>query len=902
MVTFIDELIDLLLNKGDDISHSKIILPSKRAGILFKRALVKRLKDQTLYLPEIKSIEELTDEISGLLPASQVQLHFEMYDAYLKVQHVNPDSFLDFLGWSSILLGDFNEIDRYLIPTGSFFNYLGAVKDLERWGVSDEPTDLVKNYIHFWNSLSPFYEQLNDSLKSQGIGYQGMQYREAARNINDFISQDDDFYIFAGFNALNTAEQVIIQAFLEANRATIFWDIDSFFLKEHHSTVGRFINSYKKDWPYYNNNPFLKGNDHYLKPKQIKSIAVSQRIGQAKYIGQLLGNIQEHELEQTAIILGDEALLLPVLNSLPQHVKSLNVTMGLPLNQVPDATFFESLFFMHQQINGDSFYYKNLIAFLQQGHVKLLLGKAATAIQQKIEKENHIYLHYKQVLALCGESNQAASWLFTPWNDSAKTAITAATHIITAIKNVLLPKKNWLQLEYLFAFQQLFNQLQDLSKNFNHLESTKTLYYFYKELLSQETLDFKGDPYSGLQIMGVLESRVLDFKNVIITGLNEGILPAGKTQNSFIPFDLKLEYKLPTYREKDAIYSYHFFRLLQRADSVFLLYNNEATGLNRGEKSRFLLQLETQKPSFDYQQLSVNAGVSIPPRKLKNIIKTPDIMAVLHKQAQYGFSPSALTTYIRNPLDFYHRYVLGIEEIDTIEEVVAHNTLGTVVHDALENLYSTYLNKELTVAILEKIKTAVFPEVESQFVKSYNAHNFKSGKNLIIFNVAVQFVNNILDMEIDQLKNGNSLVIKKCEQKLSIALTAKGQTITLRGTVDRVDQYNGMTRIIDYKTGKVEAKELKINDWEALLNDYKKHAKAFQVLCYALMLQKTQTLPHGSQAGIISFKNLQQGFLNFQENKDSELHSGVLAKFEDHLMQLIAEIMNIDMPFIEKEV
>lgn len=901
MRTFIDELVDYLLQNHNDLKKIRVILPSKRAGTLFRRNLQQRFPDQTLILPQIASIEELTEEISGLLAASRSQLQFEMYRTYLSLQQKNPESFLDFLGWSGILLGDFNEIDRYLLPTESFFNYLGAVKDIERW-TPEEPTELIQNYVYFWNSLAPFYKELNISLKAQGLGYQGMQYRQAAINVQTFIEQHEEFYIFAGFNALNSAEQKIIQAFLAADQAEVLWDIDTYFLEEYASTVGRFIKEYRNSWSYYRNHPFIKGGDFYRSQKNIQSIAISQRVGQAKYIGQLLAAMPTENLEHTAIILGNEALLLPVLNSLPEQVESLNITMGLPLNRVPDAAFFESWFYLHQQVDKGSFYYKNLITFLQQGHTKLLLGNATDKLQHKIEAENLIYINHQQLLAFFDSEKKVASLLFQPWNDSAKTALNAVSAIIDILKNLLLPRKNWLQLEYLFAFRDLFNQLMDLTSSFDYVGSTKTLYYFYKELLSQETLDFRGDPYCGLQIMGVLESRVLDFKNVIVTGLNEGTLPAGKTQNSFIPFDLKIEYKLPTYREKDAIYSYHFFRLLQRAEQVYLLYNSESSGLNGAEKSRFLLQLENETQLHDLQDVFVNAAINIPDQHLKTVQKNPDIIQLLKKQAAYGFSPSALTTYIRNPFDFYYRYVLEIKELDSIEEVVAHNTLGTVVHEALENLYTPYLNTALNKAILGKIIKEAPYEVERQFVKSYNPDNFKTGKNLIIFNVAVQFVKNILNKELEQLSNGDELILKSCEQKLEIALAAKGVPVKLRGTVDRIDTLNGTTRIIDYKTGKVTASELKVKDWDLLLTDYKKHSKAFQVLCYALMLSKTTTLPEDTKAGIISFKNLNEGFLNFEENKDPIISVELLATFETYLMKLIDEIMDISIPFQEKEV
>lgn len=371
--------------------------------------------------------------------------------------------------------------------------------------------------------------------------------------------------------------------------------------------------------------------------------------------------------------------------------------------------------------------------------------------------------------------------------------------------------------------------MEGLSRDYHYLENLKSLHYFYRELLSKETLDFRGDPYAGLQIMGVLESRVLDFKNVIVTGLNEGTLPSGKSQGSFIPFDLKMEYKLPTYREKDAIYAYHFFRLMQRAEHIYLLYNNESSGINSAEKSRFLLQLEIERqPDHTFTEISANAPVSITTKTIKTIQKTPAMIEKLKAQAAYGFSPSALTTYIRNPIDFYYRYVLGIPELDSIEDVVAHNTLGTIVHEALEQLYLPYLHQQLTSEILKAMKASIPQAVENQFERLYNLNNVKTGKNLIIYNVALQFVENLINKEKDLLKAGNTLTVMSCEQKFTAPLQQEPFAINLRGTVDRMDIINETHRIIDYKTGNVTATELKLNDWELLITDYKNTPKRFK--------------------------------------------------------------------------
>ncbi|HEA29385.1 MAG TPA: PD-(D/E)XK nuclease family protein, partial [Leeuwenhoekiella sp.] len=637
--------------------------------------------------------------------------------------------------------------------------------------------------------------------------------------------------------------------------------------------------------------------------KKIRSIAISGTIGQAKYVGQLIANLSQEELEHTAIVLGDEALLLPLLSSLPANVKNINITMGLPLDQVPDASFFDAWLNLHQQMNKDAFICKDLLSFLTQGHSERLLGEDAALIRKKIEQKNLIYINSETLIAICINNTNAAHALFDLWNDNAAKAITASLNVIKLLKNLLIPSKNWLQLEYLFCFQEIFSQLYDLTKQYHYLDNLKSLHYFYRELLSKETLDFRGDPYAGLQIMGVLESRVLDFKNVIVTSLNEGTLPSGKSQGSFIPFDLKMEYKLPTYREKDAVYAYHFFRLMQRAENIYLLYNNESTGIHSAEKSRFLLQMEIDKqPNHRFTEISANATINITQKTPKSVEKTPAMITKLKEQAAKGFSPSALTTYIRNPIDFYYRYVLGIDELDAVEDVVAHNTLGTIVHETLEQLYVPYLNQELNTTHLKAMRATIPKTVEKQFEKLYNLENVKTGKNLIIYNVALQFVENLLKKEILELEAGNTVRVKSCEQKFTATLKSEPFLINLRGTVDRMDIVNETQRIIDYKTGNVTATELKLKDWELLTTDYKKHGKAFQVLCYALMLHKTHGLPENLEAGVISFKNLNSGFLRFQEDKNADINEDLMHKFEGFVIQLIHQILDLKSPFVEKDI
>ncbi|MEM1001500.1 MAG: PD-(D/E)XK nuclease family protein, partial [Bacteroidota bacterium] len=462
-------------------------------------------------------------------------------------------------------------------------------------------------------------------------------------------------------------------------------------------------------------------------------------------------------------------------------------------------------------------------------------------------------------------------------------------------------------LEYLFKFHTLFNKLNDLNKHYGYLKSLESLYVVYKELLNSETLDFKGEPLRGLQIMGMLESRALDFETVIITSVNEGILPGGKTPNSVIPFEIKLEYNLPTYKEKDAVYTYHFYRLLQRAKNVHLIYNTEIDTLKGGEKSRFINQLEVEAiHNIKHQVLSADVTFETP--ELKTISKNQAIVSKLMEVGQSGFSPSALTKYVRNPLEYYYQYVLGVKETETVEEYIAANTLGTILHESLETLYKPFIGKALTIEALTKSKGSISKIVDQGFIEHYGKGNYDSGKNLIAFEVAKRYLHNFIASEQQSLRQGHiiKIVALEYEDKVTIPIKGLDQTIQLKGTVDRIDLFNGQLRIIDYKTGRVNAVDVAIYDWEELITDYGK-SKAFQLLCYAYIYWKSTGVSLPIEAGIISFKNLKSGVLKFGEKPsvrgklDPLITEDTLLQFEELASQLILEILDVNQPFKEKE-
>ncbi|MDY8135125.1 PD-(D/E)XK nuclease family protein [Aquimarina sp. 2201CG5-10] len=912
MKSFLQNILSDVHNTSkESISDLIFLVPSKRAGLFLKKEILSLYPDQVLFAPLVLSIEEFISQISGLHQIDNIQTLFEFYETY---KEVNPDNdketFETFSSWAQTLIYDFNEIDRYCIDHQTFFSYLSGIQDLNHWYLQKEKTELVKNYINFWENLLEYYTQFKNKLLQKKIGYQGLLYRQASENIASYIKTENRKHILVGFNALNNAEQTIFQSLLEANVAKVYWDADTFFINNNYHEASLFLRNYKTQWKYYNENPFQNIESNFSEEKDIKIIGVPKNIGQAKLVGQVLTSIPSAEMEKTALVLADETLLQPVLHSLPDSINALNITMGLPLKEVPLAAFFELLFDLHKKPNTKGLYYKSVLELLNSQPVNRLLGFTATRLITLITKENMVFITPSRIEDhVSDEEKEITSLLFKKW-ESVSIALENCRRIILLLKESIDKSNNALELEYVYHFHLVFNKLQSYQTHYEYLNSLSSLHQLYKDILTTETLDFRGEPFSGLQLMGMLESRCLDFDTVIITSINEGVLPAGKSANSFIPYDLKRAYNLPTYKEKDAIYTYHFYRLIQRAKKVYLLYNAEDEGLGGGEKSRFLHQLVIDKrPKHKISSYTVSAEVPKLNQALQQIDKNEAIVSKLRALAAHGLSPSALTTYIRNPIDFYYRYVLEIRETDLVEETIAANTLGTVIHNTLENFYKPLEGQFLNSDLIKKMISQIDKEIKYQFKKEYATLDINQGKNLLIYEVAKKYIYNFLKSEQKLLDNGAQLKILAIENNLKTQLTIPELDfpVYIKGKVDRIDELNGQLRIIDYKSGKVTKSDVVLTDWDAITDDYK-YSKVIQILAYAYMYYNENKLSDSFLAGIISFKNLKEDFLKFgtKENiRGKANHEITQVVFDEYMIQLkklILEIFTLDTPIIEKEV
>ena len=918
--SFLDKIASVILSKYQNkLSNTIVVLPNKRAKVFLIEALRNQI-DNNIICPEIISIEDFVQEVASIRTIDPIELLFEFYEVYLSItEKKNRQEFELFANWAKTLLQDFNEIDRYLLDPNNILKYLEEIKEIEHWSVdTSKKTDLIEKHLAFWKLLPSYYEALYKHLLEKKVGYQGLIYREAVKNLNRFSEQlESKKYIFAGFNALNAAEEKIVQHFIAADIAEIFWDADQSFLNDHYHDAALFLRKFKNEWKHYKSNPFEWIVNDFAATKNIQIIGTPKTVGQAKITGSIIEKIIEtsaldsqNQLNKTAIVLGEENLLIPILYALPATVGALNITMGYSGKNNPAQILVAKLFKMHtaaikRNPTNYVFYYKDVVDILT--HPLVEPYAQTTNLVEIINSNNYSFITQKKLLELHGKSNKIVELLFNKWESGALVVLQTVSDLLILIKDNLSAdnEEEKIAKAFVFSIFKIVNKLINYYSKHQNIDQIDTLYAIYKQIIDLAEVSFEGEPLNGLQIMGVLESRVLDFENVIITSMNEGKFPAGKSMNSFIPYDVKKEYKLPTYKEKDAIYTYHFYHLLQRAKNIYLLYNTESDGLDGGEKSRFITQLEVERQvNHTLTHEIYNASLPEIAYTPTVIPKSQKVMERLQEIAKKGFSPSALTSYIRNPMDFYFQKILQISEVEEVEENIALNTLGTIIHKTLEALYLPFIDKFLSETDILQCFNLLDNEVLRQFKLVYKEGEIKKGRNLLAFEVAKRNVSNFLKLELESIKNGDVVKILALEKTLEKQLIHQTLPfpVLIKGNVDRIEERNGGIRIIDYKTGRVEKSNVTLDSWAGLTADIK-NDKIIQILAYAYIFDnKDNSKP--LEAGIISFKNLKAGFLPFNVKVGKEFFSVITATIlEDYLEQialLLSEILNKDEMFIEK--
>jgi len=929
-----------------------IVTPNRRAA-LFIRSYIGKETSKTMWAPEIISLEEFINKLSGLKIVDNITLLMEFHKA-LKGQvegekgekaekATNADTqenFEDILNWAPMLLQDINEVDSNLENPDVLFENLTDIKKMEAWSPDQEPTLFQKQYFNFFKNLPHYHKAFKANLLDQNIAYQGLSHRVAASKIETIVKDLPwQKVIFAGLNALNQAEEEIISTLINNNIATIIWDADEYYVSQSWQGVnheaGRFIRKYRKKW-------HLNSIDHtknYFKEqkKNINVLGIAKNINQVQLTGNiLLSQIPKEEHEKTAVVLADETLMTPMLSALPPHVDKVNVTMGYPLSETGFYSFAESVFSMHiraTQTLAEAkqtkswLYYKDILKILKHPYSNILFtdnegNNIASLLSNAINKSNRSFYTLEHLIGICKDKeSMLMQSLFCNWDNSPAKALDFFKIALQNLDEKYLHSTSEEKSEFsidLAAFNQfgfLINRFEFYLNTYKQPETLQSFKLIFRHLVSGLRISFSGEPLEGLQIMGMLETRSLDFKNVIIFPVNESILPKGKTQNSFIPYDVKVKYGLNTHKERDAIYAYHFYRLLQQAENIYLIYNTQTGDIGGGEKSRFITQIEHELKEYN-PDICINHEI-IPvmmdfeaPQTVLSIDKTPDIMEKICREGEKGLSPSSLNIYLKCSLRFYLSKIMNIEESEEVEEIMEYRTMGLAIHDVLEEIFKPYLGKILKEENLNVNHEDIESLLKDRFLYYYSDGDIFTGKNYLLYRVALRMIENYLENERKEIQLQSSknkyVTVVSLEEFYTSSLSIKSDNdinVKVKGKVDRIDKVDNLYRLIDYKTGKVETKDLKINQWDELLENPETE-KSFQLLCYSWLFFKENNKADDLLPSIISFRNPSRGLLKMQHpsSADGMVNHDVIKEFEENVLKpIFQELYDPETPFRQTE-
>lgn len=907
MKTFLDEISKKIISLNYQFEDIKIVVPNKRAISFFKKSLSNNLS-KPQFSPEIISIEKFMEEMSGLKKIQRIDLLFHLYEI---CKTDNIGEFNEFLRWANTALDDFDEIDFHLLNADDFFEYESSLARIEEWAKGNSSNDLMKNHSSFFNSLKIYYEKLYKNLMHENKGSLGIIFREAVGNLEIYLQNTNKFHFFVGFNALNKCESQIFQEFLSLRKGEIIWDIDKFLYEDESNSAGKFIRKYFNEWNYLRQKKESFTEKNFELKKKISLVGVPKNVGQSKYAAEISENIyKKSRREKTVIVLGKETLLTPLLSGFSNNEIKWNVTMGYPISQTSSSDFFDLFFKMHINVSSNGFYYKNIHEIITNSWVKEMFQFNKINIisdMEKLKKTNQILVDSSFFVDQNSQNNLKKLFFkkFKDSKDFINRLLNISDFFISFFGSIDL-EKIFLELNHFKRIKEIFLQILDKNKIDLIGNDINSLYKTFKFLIGSEKVNFSTDSSEGIQIMGLLETRLLDFENVIITNVNEGVLPPGKKNHSFISFESRKKFGMFTFLDKDAIYTYHFYRLIQRAKNIFLIYNTKSEGLNSGEKSRFIYQLKFNNlKNHDLKEINLGYDFKKQYSKIDLIKKTEQVEKRLAEISSEGFSPSSLIDYLTDPIEFYYKRILKIRETEKIESTLSYTGRGKIVHKVLEDLYEPYLNKTLRLENFNSMEKRIEGLINEKFKKIYGNSYKKTGSNYIIHEVLKKNIKDFILKEKNLVKDGRTIEIIYLEEDLekNISIPSLPFPVKFRGQPDRIDKLDGVTRIIDYKTGKILPSNLKLSKIENLFSGTK-FISSFQLLSYFYLYSNHLENNDSVQAGIISFKNLDQYFMPLSlsgSQKNNFIDSSILSLFEKSLIDLIIEIFDRKIPFRRME-
>ena len=903
---FLDKIITELLLENPDLSTCNLVLPGKRPIVFIKQIL--REKEYSGFLPNFFTIEDLIQELSGKQVFQGISLWLFAFQIYSELQP--SEDFANFLKWFPTILKDWDDILKFSESDQAVLDYMFSEERIKNWAEKlggEEEESARKKSLNFWQKMSIFLPILKAKLQEKNWATPGMIHEAAKNSIEDFAKNTDHRFVFCGFNAFTPVEEKLVKNLLQWDKAQCFFQADRYYMEDERQEAGKFLRSHKK-WKEFNESrQFRWIEDDFAQPKNIKVYEVSGNITQTKVLPEIFKNIKDQNFSQTAVVLLDENLLAASLDAL-STVEYLNITMGFPLKNLGFSNGIKKLFYVHKQLekSDSSYYYNDVLSVLEELPNNDSDQEIIRFFKAQIEERNMVYISKKQLNSLLSE----LSYLPIFQKPASVTAFLdlllefCVAHKFRAVDDILY--------ENISYFEKSFTLIKNQITPYSFAIKMETLEVLISQLVNSESIDFQGEPLQGLQVMGLLETRLLNFENIILLSTNEGKLPLGNSQNTYLPFNIRKEFNMHTFLENDSIYAYHFYRLLQQSKNVHLLFNALSSGVNTGEKSRFITQLEIEDKNHTMEHIVIENSSDPIKVELIQIQKTPSVVAKL-AEWKNRVSASHLTSYLYNPIDFYLGKILNTRETGEIEEELSQRSYGNLVHYALQFIYEKLIGKLLTVNDLKISNEGIIEAVNVAIEQlNHEISYYDRGMNFIHKSIAERVVRSVVDFDLKLVEDGNSLEILSVEGKFeNIVFPLAEQNadhVSFYGYIDRIDRLNGTLRIIDFKTAKTKNLSInapkKIEEEEKLekifFNDDKK--QAMQLCIYAYSVLKQKEFPDNFvECGIWSFAEVNEGVQKLEIFGTDEIALQQLEKPMVSVKNLILEILDPEINFAEKE-
>ena len=892
MITFYFKALKEIISKLD-LEKTFFIIPNKRSKALLKNNIIDLINKPTI-APIILSVDDFTEQVSGLKESSRTNQIFDLFESYLKISDQNDiQSYSKFRSWANTLINDTNDIEMSLSSTDEVFNYLYELQKLNM--INDDE----KN-IGLWKLLPKIIKSFKSLQLEAGSVNKGQIHLLAKENISDFSNAHSDyFFIFIGLNSLSKSEEFIINYLLENNRVKVFWDYDYEYLNNPLHQAGHFLRKYKKTWPHYTDNSFLLGEDFSKERKDFLVYETAKNVAQVKTVNRILRDIYSGENNsKTAVILPRSELLIPMLNSIPSVVDDVNVSMTIPLLDLPFSELRLRILNMYVNLRKKGFFYKDVQNVLSDPKLITVMDAKSSSIKDfldSITEKNLIYVSIDKF-----KNEFKGSKIIDLVFRSTKENI--FKNIETLFETIMNKENNSLAIDQFNSIKQVLLIIKNFLEKQKFKMEYKDLRDFYIDMLKNQSLSLVGDINSKVQIMGLLESRGIDFDNVIICSVNEGVLPKDNFNSTFLPFDVRKKFDLPTIEDADARTAYDFYRLTHRSKKVHLIYNSNPDGLDSGEKSRYIYQLEFQKKSnYKISNISSYFPLNFEKTKQEEHVKSPETVNRLNEISKKGFTPSALKDYVEDKIRFYDKYILQIKDSESVIERAEHRGVGNIFHNTMEALYKDQEKKTLTIKSLNQILNKAEEILTQKFIEEYGK-DYNYGKNIIAFQTILKNVKELINNDISKVEKGVKIKVLIIEELLTVNLKTTNSEIkfALKGKMDRVQEEDGVLHVLDYKTGNVEPNKLTFTDNEDIIQN--KKTNIIQLACYNLIVSSILNINKPFKSGIISFKHINQGTLwmkekiSFKERKDV-FNEEDLKNFENLVYEIVEDIHDVNSTF-----